>query len=85
MELWGPSARLGLRPPRDPRAFSRFKTFAMRLLTSSMDSGDGQIEILSVASTLDYARAATVRWFLSIPGVLTAGHAEHVTMHHFLK
>lgn len=61
MELWGPSLRLGLRPPRDPRAFPKFKTFATRLLTSSMSSGDGQIEILSVASTLDYARAATIR------------------------
>lgn len=61
LELWGPSSKLGLRPPRDPRASKRFQTFASMLLATRQDSGDGLVELLSIGSTSGYIRAATVR------------------------
>ncbi|KAL8431059.1 hypothetical protein ACSSS7_005530 [Eimeria intestinalis] len=61
LELWGPSTKIGLRPPRDSRVAGAYKAFVKKLRMSRMDSGDGHIEIFSMAKTMDYARAQTVR------------------------
>ncbi|KAL8274544.1 hypothetical protein Esti_001565 [Eimeria stiedai] len=61
LELWGPSTKIGLRPPRDARVAGAYKAFVEKLQLSRMDSGDGHIEIFSMAKTIDYARAQTVR------------------------
>lgn len=60
MDLWRVSAKLGLSPPRDPHALSRYQSFAKELMATRLDSGDGKIEIFSMASTADYVQAQMV-------------------------
>ncbi|CDJ49985.1 diacylglycerol kinase, putative [Eimeria brunetti] len=57
LELWGPSVKVGFGPPPDPAAFQDFEAFAHKLLATKADSGDGKIEIFSMASTTDYVQA----------------------------
>ncbi|KAL8436586.1 hypothetical protein Efla_007530 [Eimeria flavescens] len=61
LDLWGTSSKLGLRPPRDKRVMSAYNAFTKQLSHSRMDSGDGYIEVYTMAKTLDYARAQALR------------------------
>ena len=61
LELWGPSVKLGLSPPKDPNAYADFEAAAHELLTTKADSGDGKIEVFSMGSTADYVQAQAVR------------------------
>nr|ASN64457.1 diacylglycerol kinase 2 [Eimeria falciformis] len=60
VELWTPSFKLGVKPPSDPRVFSQYSLFTKQLVATRADSGDGKIELFSMESKVDYAKAATL-------------------------